>query len=674
MAITKDEKIFLFGGFDKYTDEGKSQQQLFVSGLTWIVESVVRILDLRTGTWEKFPTVDVTTEKPSLGMSSTVFCYISNNSALTGHTSVAKEETIVIFGGESEEHPWTNDLYLYHMHQNKWTVLNATGQEPPARTRHASCLSPDGRRMYISGGMINGKDVAKDLYWYEFETQRWNGPLEFVSRYGHTITLYNNKIWAFGGLTPDMDRVSELAWYDLETDAIGKVSITSMEDPYRLSLNAYGHHIYGSGVTGTMLDVVTAGPTTRNVETSISALDLNTLKIRSIISDCSKYFEGYTWHHMLTLGSRLILLGQPGSADDDGRLSHIFSLDLAEFGYLESSQARNDAQSPTGTIAHDMFEFFNRSELCDFEITAVEGNERPPLFHNMANGYQEEDSQDTIGDIQNHRFRPHMSSPLASESEPNLLSREPSSSLYRQSSAMNLDRSQSVNSNRSNSLISEHSDSNRMEDSDLPTFTVSSPIKVHMMVLFARWPHFSRIMSSQMTEFHNRKLYIPEPVAWVRKLVEFMYRDSIDGCTIEEAAGLLILANLYELPRLRTLCIECISKLGITDNNAVIVWHRAMEADEEVIRRNAAFHCFRHWGQIVRSPAFHNLSKEAMIALCEEADTNAFVTSYTPTPEQTEHAYDDDEPKDEGMPSSTTGVDESDGVYDAYAEDMDMWN
>ena len=104
-----------------------------------------------------------------------------------------------------------------------------------------------------------------------------------------------------------------------------------------------------------------------------------------------------------------------------------------------------------------------------------------------------------------------------------------------------------------------------------------------------------------MNEFHSRKLYIPEPVAWVRKLVEFMYRDSIDGCNIDEITGLLVLANLYELPRLRNLCIESISKQGITDATAVTIWQRAYEADEEVIRRNAALHCFRHWGQIVNS-------------------------------------------------------------------------
>ena len=103
------------------------------------------------------------------------------------------------------------------------------------------------------------QDVGSYLYWFEFETQCWNGPLEFVPRYGHTYQNDNNKIWAFGGLTPEMDRVSELSWYDLETDAIGNVRIIPMEDPIRATLHTQGIHMYGNGVTGTMLDVVTAG-------------------------------------------------------------------------------------------------------------------------------------------------------------------------------------------------------------------------------------------------------------------------------------------------------------------------------------------------------------------------------------------------------------------------------
>lgn len=589
----------------------------------------------------------------------------------------------MIFGGESEDQPYTSDLYYYSPNTNEWNTPTTKGQIPSPRSRHASCLSLDGKRMYVTGGLINSKDVANDLYWYEFDTQRWNGPLEFVPRFGHTITMYNNKIWAFGGLTPDMDRVSELAWYDLETNAIGKVRIISMEDPFKSSLNSPGLHFYESGITGTMLHVVTAGSAIRNVETSISALDLDTLKTRSIISDCSKYFDGYSWHHMITLGSKLILLGQSGTTSDDERLSDIFSLDLTEFGYLESSKGTIGDKSPTGTIANDMFEFFNRSELVDFEITAVEGDRRPPLFHAMpTSGYMnDEDSQDTVDEYLGHHgglISRNSPSLLMSESEPNLLDRSSLKSLNHKSSAVSLDRSKNgstVGATKTSSLgiASPYNESHSIDRSDLPLFTVSEPIKVHMMVLFARWPHFSRIMSSQMNEYHSRKLYIPEPITWVRKLIEFMYRDSIDGCTIEESAGLLILANLYELPRLRTLCIESISKLGITDSTAVIIWQRAVEADEEVIRRNAALYCFRHWGQIVRSSAFHELEKESMIALCEEADSNSFISSYTPAPTADNAGEEDEEPKDEVLPSSTTGF-ESDDPYEAYEDDMDLWN
>lgn len=630
----------------------------FLYILTLPVDNVVHILDLKTDVWEKYPTTDKVQGKTL---------------ALSGHSAVAKDSYIVIFGGEGEDSAALDHLYYYSLHTDEWFVPEPNGFVPSARTRHAACLSDNGRRMYVSGGLINGKDVGKDLYWFEFETQCWNGPLEFVPRYGHTITMYNNKIWAFGGLTPEMDRVSELSWYDLETDAIGNVRIIPMEDPIRATLHTQGIHMYGNGVTGTMLDVVTAGSAIRNVETSISALDLETLKIRSIISDCSKYFDGYTWHHMLTLGSRLILLGQPGTPLDDERLSDIFTLDLTEFGYMETKKSKTGSSSPTGTIAHDMFEFFNRSELCDFEITAVEGNIRPPLFHSMDNTYMNDtDSQHTVEDFPRGSMMSR-ASPAPSE----LDNRTPfgNSGLTHKSSTVSLDRS------KTDGLLSnQHARQSSLgiasprtgtptapEKSDLPSFTVSEPIKVHMMVLFARWPHFNRIMSSQMNEFHSRKLYIPEPVAWVRKLVEFMYRDSIDGCNIDEITGLLVLANLYELPRLRNLCIESISKQGITDATAVTIWQRAYEADEEVIRRNAALHCFRHWGQIVRTPEFRGLDKEVLLALCEEADSNAFVSSYMPpSPVNKDVMEEDEELKDEVIPPNYLPSD------DPYEGDMNL--
>lgn len=576
------------------------------------------------------------------------------------------------------------------MHTDEWTEPEVNGNLPTPRRRHACCLSEDGTRMYLTGGWIEDKEVANDLYWFEFETQTWNGPLEFVYRYDHTITMYNNKIWAFGGLSPDMDRVSELSWYDLETDAIGKVSIIPIEDPFKAARNTSGLHMYASGVTGTMLDVTTASSAIPNSESSISALDLDTLKIRSIISDCHAYFDGYTWNHMLTQGTKLILLGQPGSALDDGRLSHIFSLDLAEFGYLEATKKKADWNS-TGTIAHDMFEFFNRSELCDFEITGVEGTVRPPLFHNLiphVDNFKESKTVDACTtQLHNPRYlsnrergSPGPAMPLT-ESEVDIFEKAPGRPLSHMASMVSLERSRNTAESvlgtpfsRSTSSIgmasplSDHGGhGGGVEQSGLPTFTTSEPIKVHMMLLFARWPHFKRIMLSQMSEFHSRKLHIPEPVAWVRKLIEFMYRDSIAGCSIEEASGLLVLANLYELPRLRALCIEAISKLGISDENAVMIWQRASEADEDVIRRNAALQCLRHWGQIVRSEDFHNLPKATMIALCQEADSNAFLSSFR-NEQQAETVQGEEERNLQGE-TRNQGVD-FDEQLDDYAEDM----
>lgn len=475
-----------------------------------------------------------------------------------GHTAVVKDQLVIIFGGEAEDMDASSDICYYNFETNSWSFKTSADYEnevvPEGRKRHAACLSEDGSTMIITGGLSNTKQVLNDIYLYDLKTQTWDGPREFVARYDHSVTMHDNKLWAFGGLSPNMDRVSDVAWYDFETNTIGKIHLSlslNNFDYYPSSMTKTGAtHFYGSGVNGTMLNVaVPGGSIQSSITTTISAFDMNSLKWRMIISDSnSDCFAGYNWHHMIVVDSKLILLGVPEELafSQDEKISHVLTMDLSNFGYLNngSDEKSRDGTPPLGTIGHDMYEFYKRSEMCDFEITAVEGHVRPEL-------------------------------------------------------------------------------NNKRE------FVISEPIKVHMMVLLARWPHFQRIISSEMSEFHDRKLYIPEPVAWVRKLIEFMYRDSIEGCDLNEVTGLLVLANVYELPRLRNLCLEALSRYGIPDFEcAVLIWERAYNANENLVLRDAAAYCFRHWGQIVRTMQFSSLSKLAMLSLCTSVTKHSYIADH----------------------------------------------
>lgn len=518
-----------------------------------------------------------------------------------------------MFGGENDDGQGiTAELFLFNIEDNSWKKVDygVPGDEYFARARHATCLSEDGSELVISGGCDENGEVLDDLWFFDIATCTLEGPFHFVSRYDHTIHMHNHKVWAFGGLSDEMDRVTEVAWFNYTTDTIGTLHITKLPSASRpLPGSTQGTHLYSPGLPGSVVDVVVPG-SFASTTPNIKALDLDVLNWRNLAEDCSEFFSGYSWFRMVVSNTTLIMLGRPEAMKEmEENITHILTLDLTELGYLEnfpgsrssspstninantsmittntassgdhyhhhelsaSSSFDNLATNSTdlsligGTMNNDMYEFYKRSEMCDFEIIAVDSHERP--------------SPDHFG--------------------------------------------------------------NSVEK--------SAPLKVHKMVLAARWPHFRRIISSGMSESQTGNLFIPEPISWVTKLIEYMYRDSIEGYNLDEITGLLVLANVYELPRLRKLCIEAISRTDYNSSSAVMIWERGKMANEKIVARNAAYHCFAYWGQIVRSEEFHKLSRQAILALCMEAPEKSAISDFYKTKknghiEEEDEDYDDDD-------------------------------
>ena len=160
--------------------------------------------------------------------------------------------------------------------------------------------------------------------------------------------------------------------------------------------------------------------------------------------------------------------------------------------------------------------------------------------------------------------------------------------------------------------------------------SVNSPtIHVHKLVLLARWPHFTRAYAAQMVEFHSKKMHIPEPYSVVRAFLYYLYTDSINThpefCpSLCEVAGMLVMANVYDMPRLRLLCQHRLSREMDVDS-AAIIWERAGMANDVWLKRRAAVFCMTHWGRIVRTQAFKRLSQQSMVDLCEVIDVEGRV-------------------------------------------------
>ncbi|KAK3310206.1 uncharacterized protein B0T15DRAFT_425490 [Chaetomium strumarium] len=609
-----NNQIYAFGGFDQYTDE--------------VYNHVLR-LDLVSHQWTL---VDNYGDIPGVRM---------------GHTATLyKGDKLLVFGGENEHRTYLSDLIIFDLKTAHWTQPQVTGPIPKGRARHAAVLHED--KLFIVGG-ITGHDnyVLDDICYLDLKTFTWSRSWRFVGRFDHSAYIWGDRVWVFGGLSEDMDKVSDLWWLDLKGNPafesppqIGSIdrlglarNANSPRPPYQAAqssivgtsgyaansrtpqvntpsfhLKAYAppapgaisalkfvsgpnvpsqmqgihFHVYSSG---TLLDFVTPAATITSKDCSLSALDLGTLRWQKLAEGREIFKSGYRWHYctMNEDGTKAWLLGCPteagaidlGANGLEEYLSDIMEIDLRRYGFLGSnlgSEARTDlvrpslrtrsVEPPSKGLGADLAKLFDQppetGSGTDFIVTALSGDY---------------DDEEIMGSALMH----------ASETEEG---------------------------------------SQTWLAPDAPT---SPPIHVHRLILQARWPHFARLWASQMAEFHTKKMHIPEPYSVVKAFLYYLYTDRIDPADddaetdLSDVAGLLVMSNIYNIPHLRLLCVNRLSK-ELDVDHACITWYCAGLANEEWLRKRAANFCMTHWGRVVRTAGFQRLPRAALVELSQEVD------------------------------------------------------
>ena len=131
-----------------------------------------------------------------------------------------------------------------------------------------------------------------------------------------------------------------------------------------------------------------------------------------------------------------------------------------------------------------------------------------------------------------------------------------------------------------------------------------------------------------MMEYQQSRLHIPEPYSVLKAFLYYLYTDSIAPskyCTsLTDVAGMLVMANLYDMPKLRLLCVNRLSR-EIDIDHAAVIWERAGRTDEDWLKSRAARFCMTNWGRIVRTEGFRTLSRTSLMELCEVVDTEGRV-------------------------------------------------
>lgn len=594
-----NNEIYAFGGFDQYTDE--------------VYNHVLR-LNLDTRQWNL---VDNYGDIPGVRM---------------GHTATLWGDKVLIFGGENEHRAYLNDLIIFDIKTAHWHQPEIAGTIPRGRARHAATIFDD--KLFIVGG-LSGQDnntILDDFCYLDLKKWEWSRTWRFVPRFDHHSWVWGGRIWVFGGMTEGMEKVSDIWWLDPKQSPTlnGEMSFTSTGErrattsrpmrtaatPYNIppqaaapyaansssvqtnqgiysgrkapmapgsisSLNFVAGPNIPSQTTGThfhtfssgyLLDFVTPtlAPTFDN---SLCALELETMRWEKLADGRDLFDPSYRWHYC-TLnpeGTCAWLLGCPrenmnrGGPGQGEYLSDVLCVDLRKLGLLGNNLAteyrNNDTQRMPTSDTH-----------ASSHLSGIGADLARMFDHAPETG----SGTDFV---------------ITADTD----------------------------------LLDDDEDELDMPSGDATTArSTPKSIYVHRLILEARWPHFARMIAAQMAEFHTKKLHIPEPYTVVRAFLYYLYTDSIscygsEGPSLDDVAGMLVMSNLYDMPRLRLLCR---ARLGreLDVEHAAAIWERAGQAGEEWLKRRAARFCLTFWGRVVRTAGFRNLRKSAMTELCGEID------------------------------------------------------
>lgn len=551
-------------------------------------------------------------------------------------------DKLLVYGGENEHREYLSDLVIFNLRTAHWTQPDVKGQVPKGRARHAAVVHND--KLFVVGG-LTGSDTytLDDVCYLDLKTWTWSRTWSFVGRFDHSAWVWGSRLWVFGGLGPDMERGGELWWLDLKgnpafttaptygtTDVsnpgerFGQSPRVSFNQPQPLPTGSSGYtansssvqvrasslvpkpvapgaistvkfvsgpnvpsqvlgthfHVYSSG---TLLDFVTPAGTIRPSECNLSSLELDTLRWQKLAEGPEIFDPTYRWHYCAVNedGTKAWLLGCATDPPENGAgtnfenyLSDVLPIDLKRFGLLgnhavpETGSGRRklpasdrNLSSLLGALGADLASMFDQMPESGSGADFVVTGER-------------DDEDDERSTMTSHTTIPE-------------------------------------------------------QEFSTPNTSTSAQIHVHKLILQARWPHFGRLYASQMAEFHTKRMHIPEPYSVVRAFLYYLYTDSINHhseyCAgLSDVAGMLVMANVYDMPRLRLLCLHRLSR-ELDVQHAAVIWERAATANEEWLKRRASIYCMTHWGRIVRTEGFRRLSRQSLMELCEVVDTEGRV-------------------------------------------------
>ncbi|ORZ14475.1 hypothetical protein BCR42DRAFT_452238 [Absidia repens] len=472
-------------------------------------------------------------------------------------------DKLVVFGGTGEDDDdghFIHHVAILDLKRMTWEHPETWGMVPTeGRIKHSATIYQD--KLYIAGGLNRNDNVADTVLILNLTTYEWMPPIAFVQRSQHTTFIYNKRLYLFGGYHHDMSRSNVLSFLNLETHTVTQLEIDSPSAP-PLSGEQFAQ------ICGDQMVVVVA------THPSTGSMEKDTLTGR-------QHEGGGMAGSGLLDDSRVIgdneHVGGDGSDGGGGRLDDttrssggigLWNLDLT------SMQWQYHDISPRLDRFH--WQHFAMAEHASWFV----------LF-----GASEDETDETYAMVLRIQLKEHGIVPV------------PPSQLGTDLAGLLTAGGQAASS----------------ADFVIRSSLQPGDVAVHRLVLLARWPHFSHLMSVGMVESLSNSMTLPEPYDVLQAFVRFLYTDALDdNASPDLVADLMVMANLYLLPRLLALCVRRLHACVSNIDSVCKIYQAAVDAGQESLEQRAIVVILRHFGRVIRTNAFRTLSPSILARLLDQ--------------------------------------------------------
>ncbi|CAO3668176.1 unnamed protein product [Rhizopus stolonifer] len=298
---TVGDAVYVFGGFDQYSDD---------------IFNKLYKLEYKETHWTQ---VIYTKGEPPTKR--------HDHSATLWH-----QDKLIIFGGNSEEDKYFNDIVVLDLKTLTWHHPETHGLIPEGRIRHSATIFED--RLYIAGGLHADtmSRFANSLLVLNLLTWEWETPLMFLRRSQHMSFVYNKRLFVYGGLREDMSRSNDLTFIDLcRPESITHLDIVSNESPSLLFGQRFAQLCDDQLVvlvTVPFREAVIDAPTT-----GLWTLDLSCMQWQC--RELGARYETCSWHcFSMTENDKYFYLLGTNEDEPEEFYSMVLRVDLEEVGVV----------------------------------------------------------------------------------------------------------------------------------------------------------------------------------------------------------------------------------------------------------------------------------------------------------------------------------------------------